>query len=1790
MDVSSLGIQVQSTGIKEASSALSGLGTAAANAETKVTRLTDAVERLLKQNVTATMQAWTQSMNAMSNAMNAVGNGAAGYALALTNGNTASAQAATVTNNLNQQFNTQVNVLNNLTQTVNNYGAATNHAAAANEGWAARTGVMLNTLKAMTAAFLYYKAINIAESIVENADKWTLLNTRMITATGSQNNATVAMQSAYDISQKLGQPLDTTIKLYTRLAPAMAQLGHDSKDTNTMVTGLATSLRLGGASTAEANAAMLQFSHAMSAGSFNAREFNSLSREAPVLLRALADQMTNGNVHAVKTLMGASKVGPNEMLAAFQAAQPKWDAIIQAMPVTFEMAMTRIKNTWLKSIGEMSQDTSFNSELAKGLALFEQMIPAIVQGLATAFTSLMKWIDQNQDALKELGKQVLGLLSDVIKVGAGFFAWGGQIAGASGALAGVAYAVFTIRMGVAILQDVFMAVAANVVYLAAKLTDAFLSIPEIAADAWAGLERAIASLFDMAAKGAAALGKTDLANGFTQAATSAREGAANTDAWSNKLKGLTSGMKDFSANAVKDIVTGNEAISKLVNSASDPAESFLKSYKAPGKYDENANPNPTKETDPKALAAYTKEVNKNAEAVAALNTEYQKLLETQTALNASPNPLKVGPAQTELLRLQNELVAVQRDKILPYAKAQIEADLQGQIVLAERNATLEIGIELQQQQASAADKHISNENKITAAINDQVAAIQKRIDAFKNPNGKAAFSQDTLDETQRKLATAQSGLDNPTPGQTPADTARQQELVAAYQAQIEALQKLIPEQKQLGTLQAEADFDKLFDVNKTTKFTDAMTKGFGAAGKAVAGVANALRTASENNEKLAKGQALVNSLPAGAEKDARQLELNNQAQQLQMENYANLAQAAQGFFGKNTEGYKIMGAAEKAFRVAEMAMAIENFLAKSGFLTAFTGLFVTQQAVQGTAAVASTVPIVAAEGVKQTAYGVSALAASLTLPPPLSFATFAITAALLAGIGILVSGMNGHGSSESSAQKQATQGTGTVLGDTTKQSESITKSITLLANNSSIDLRYSSAMLASLQSIQSSLANVATQIFQNAGTNATVTGTGFNGTSNTNASTKQFAELGAIAGTVFGGAAGALLGGLAGAVTAKFTNFLNSVTGGLAGKLIGSSSKTTLLDSGITSGKQSLSSVLSSGLQAQAYQDTQTKSKSLFGLISGTSTNRATSALDPSVQASFTDVIKSMVNEVTQAGVALGMSSDDIAKKLSTLTVNLGDISLKGLTSDQIEKQLDAVFSAFGDTLVNTALGPMVSKFQQAGEGMLETAVRVASGVDTATVELDKLGLSAISFTDIVNTAGDVGAEIVRQTIELKEAGTGIGDIIQTMSGTANDIGDTYESLLSARRALQDLGIAKDVTTGLLDAAGGLDALQSSLDDYKKDFFTAAQQQAMSISDLTQQFRALGLTMPTTKDGFVALVNQLSASGAAGQALATQVIGLAGAFSDAYSTVDDAVSSATSDLTDAYNTQVDAINTAKTAFDGFATSLKTFKTSLMTGDLSVDDAVQKYQTEKALYEQTEAAAAAGDQTALSNFQDVAQAFLEASHAVYASGTQYTSDYQKVLTQTDVLQQYSAGQSSVEDQQLSALNQQVSGLITVNSSVLTVAQAIANLQAVMTTGLGSTSGFSFGGVPVPTTASNSTILPVTAGGIASHAGGLSMVPYDGYMAQLHKGERVLTAQENKSYQTMMSGASSQDMVTELKALRQEVSNLRSDQNKQTGDLINATYDSNAQNADVIVEGQKEACKDAAYSQRAKVTLA
>nr|MBF0682516.1 hypothetical protein [Pseudomonas sp.] len=108
---------------------------------------------------------------------------------------------------------------------------------------------------------------------------------------------------------------------------------------------------------------------------------------------------------------------------------------------------------------------------------------------------------------------------------------------------------------------------------------------------------------------------------------------------------------------------------------------------------------------------------------------------------------------------------------------------------------------------------------------------------------------------------------------------------------------------------------------------------------------------------------------------------------------------------------------------------------------------------------------------------------------------------------------------------------------------------------------------------------------------------------------------------------------------------------------------------------------------------------------------------------------------------------------------------------------------------------------------------------------------------------------------------------------------------------------------------------------------------------------------------------------------------------------------------------------------------------------------------------------------------------------------------------------------------------------------------------------------------------------------SHANGLAYVPFDGYRAELHEGEGVLTAAENRAYQAMPDwsryGQGGDALVVEVRALRDEVKQLRAE--RQKGDaLVAGTVAASAQaNAADVTKGVTNAMSKSGWAgQQAK----
>ncbi|AOL93985.1 phage tail length tape measure family protein [Porphyrobacter sp. LM 6] len=447
----------------------------------------------------------------------------------------------------------------------------------------------------------------------------------------------------------------------------------------------------------------------------------------------------------------------------------------------------------------------------------------------------------------------------------------------------------------------------------------------------------------------------------------------------------------------------------------------------------------------------------------------------------------------------------------------------------------------------------------------------------------------------------------------------------------------------------------------------------------------------------------------------------------EINHYGNLASAAKGFFKEGSDGYKALLAAEKVFRAFELAIAIKNAAVKIGLIGAQTAAKVTSDTAM---AASDTARAGVEQGNSIITTGIKAVEAVVnairSLPFPLNIAAGAITAGVIASLGVAISGAFG-GSPKLPA---ANDGTGTVFGDSTAKSESIAKAIDHLREVDTLTMRYSAAMLASLRNIEANIGGLTNLIIRTNGAEASAAGvnTGYQSTGVTGLIGRGLEGVGAVLNKI--PIIGGILGGLVGLVGKAF------------GALFGT--KTTITGQGIFGRGQSLAEILSDGFDASYYSDVK-KTKKFLGISMGSSYSTQYSAADAELERQFALIFSGFYDAISAAASPLGLSLGEVQSRLQGFVVNIGKIDLKGLTGAEIQEKLTAVFGAAADNLARYAV-PGLEQFQKVGEGYFETLIRVASSVEAVSSSLNLLGTSVedlslaakMNLFDLFGSASDM--------------------------------------------------------------------------------------------------------------------------------------------------------------------------------------------------------------------------------------------------------------------------------------------------------------------------------------------------------------------------------------------------------------------------------------------------------------------
>lgn len=337
-------------------------------------------------------------------------------------------------------------------------------------------------------------------------------------------------------------------------------------------------------------------------------------------------------------------------------------------------------------------------------------------------------------------------------------------------------------------------------------------------------------------------------------------------------------------------------------------------------------------------------------------------------------------------------------------------------------------------------------------------------------------------------------------------------------------------------------------------------------------------------------------------------------------------------------------------------------------------------------------------------------------------------------------------------ERQASQGTGTVLGSIDAKSQSIANSLDYMSEGLDDLIGVNTEGFKAMQALVDSIGGASGIIARDFDASGIAANLGLS-------------SLGGIT-QDFGGIVDDFFGGLTGGL-------FENVFGSIGGALFGSSS---VSDQGISLLSGTIAELIENDV-TQAYQ-TVTK-KSLFGSSRSESYRFAGDAIEQQ----FDLTLEAMRDAVTISAESLGMLPSEIQANLDAFTIEAQKISIKDLSADEVAEELEAVFSSIFDNLAS-AVVPYVSDFQEAGEGAGETLSRLSTNLAVVDEMLSQLRLNDLQ-----------GA-----TQEMLTISEGVVDLFGDASGLATAFTGFIDEFATEERQLEIL------TEGLTRALGEQDS------------------------------------------------------------------------------------------------------------------------------------------------------------------------------------------------------------------------------------------------------------------------------------------------------------------------------------------------------------------------------------------------
>lgn len=410
------------------------------------------------------------------------------------------------------------------------------------------------------------------------------------------------------------------------------------------------------------------------------------------------------------------------------------------------------------------------------------------------------------------------------------------------------------------------------------------------------------------------------------------------------------------------------------------------------------------------------------------------------------------------------------------------------------------------------------------------------------------------------------------------------------------------------------------------------------------------------------------------------------------------------------------------------------------------------------------------------------------------------------------------------ADRQAANGTGTVLGSIDAKSQSIANATDLIAASNDQLVSINRKMLGALENLTRSISSASTQVIKDR--------------------SKLDFTAPVVDENLFKSNAGtALLGANVVAILDGAMLGLGSLLGNAIGKLLGGKSRK--VDEGIRILGGNITELVDNTI-VQAFVES-SKRKNRFDDWDTFISNQN---LGDDTNRQFAQVFSDIVGSVTAGAEALGMAGEDIKLALAGFTVDTTLISTEGLDAAGQEQAIQDYFSDVFDKVAKATI-PFLSSFQKNGEGMGETLARVSTEYSVAQEAYRSLGFQ------IAGSLGELNPAIARMGV--------FGDSLASLEVPTN--------------------VLVYAASELVGLVGGVDAFSEALASFEQNFLTESEN---FINLSRRLGDAMGdLPLPETRDGFKELLQAQNATTEAGRENIALLLKLQGVADGYYSKLED---------------------------------------------------------------------------------------------------------------------------------------------------------------------------------------------------------------------------------------------------------------------------------------------------------------